>query len=137
MKDFVDIFREIDAAQNEEQKIRILRDNISPAMIDLIKYTLHENGEFFTTEVPDYTKDPTPDGLAFSNLYAEIKRFYVFRKDYPLSPKRKAELLIQTLESLGTEAPIFEQVIRRNFKSLTLETVNKAFPNLIPQKVTA
>lgn len=137
MKDFVDIFREIAVAQTEDQKIRILRDNASPALIDLMKYTFHENGEFFTTEVPDYTKDPTPDGLAFSNLYNEVKRFYVFRKDYPLAPKRKQELLVQTLESLGTEATIFEQVIRRKFDSLTIETINKAFPNLIPQKVTA
>ena len=66
-----------------------------------------------------------------SNLYSESKRFYILAKDYPLAEKRKEEILIQILESLGSEAPIMEQIIQRKFNSLTKGTVDAAFPGLI------
>jgi hypothetical protein len=131
MKAFLDIFRDLDNAQTEEQKIEILRANKSPALMDILRYGMHPNGGLYTSEVPPYKDENTPDGLAFSNLYAEVKRLYAIHKDYNLPAKRKEEILIQMLESLGTEAPILEQIITRKFKSINREIVDRAFPGLI------
>ena len=131
MKAFVDIFRELDNASTEDQKIAILRSNSSPALFDLLRYGLSPTQVLYTDKVPTYTKDEAPDGLAFSHLYAEMKRFYLLTKDYPISQERKEQILIQILESLGTEAPIMEQLVTRKFKSLSRDTVETAFPGLI------
>ena len=131
MQAFVDIFCALDNASSEEEKVQILRQNKSPAMIDLLRWAYHPNGEFYTNTPPTYTPDESPDGLAMSNLYSESKRFYILAKDYPLAEKRKEEILIQILESLGSEAPIMEQIIQRKFNSLTKGTVDAAFPGLI------
>jgi hypothetical protein len=138
MQAFIDIFHAIDNASSEEEKVHILRQNKSPAMIDILRWAYHPNGEFYTTTVPTYIPDESPDGLSMSNLYSESKRMYILAKDYPVDAKRKEEILIQILESLGSEAPIMEQIVQRKFKSLTKETVSAAFPGLfevVEQKV--
>lgn len=136
MKAFVDIFRDLDNAKTEEQKVEILRSNKSPALLDILRYGFHPNGELFTTKIPSYAKDPTPDGLAFTTMYSEVKRLYTLRKDFNLTENRKNEILVQMLEALGSEAPILEQIVSRKFASLNRETVDIAFPGLIERTET-
>jgi|APGre2960657404_1045060.scaffolds.fasta_scaffold27261_3 hypothetical protein len=131
-----EILEKVNQAKTEQEKISILRVNYSPALEDVFKWTYDPNVFFFISEIPLYTPDQAPDGLSFTSLYNEHKRFYLFHKNYKISSDKKTILLIQMLEALGAkEAKILEYTIKKNIPGLSYDLVNKAYPNFLANPI--
>jgi hypothetical protein len=128
MKQMIDIFRELKEAKSREEKIRIVQENQGSrpfALIYHMAYTPYARP--YTDVVPPYKKDEAPDGLSYTTLITESRRFYVLQKsETTVSDARKQELLIQMLESLGNEADILEQAIRGRLDDLPQDVVVEA-----------
>lgn len=131
-----EVFQEVSQASTEEQKVSLLRKHYSPAMEDVIQWAYNSNITLFTTEIPPYTPDQSPDGLALTSLYSEHKRFYMFLNDTRINSDRKTILLIQMLEALSlNEAKILEGIIKRNIPSVSKSLAEKAYPGIFSRPI--
>ena len=138
MKQIIDIFTELKAAKTREDKIRIMRENAKNeplAYLFHMAYTpLHRP---FTDVVPAYKKDDAPEGLSYTTIIAEYKRFYIFERNSSVAETRKMEILVQMLEALGKESEILEQAIRGRLDDLPQDVVVEAFGLHQPNSVVA
>jgi hypothetical protein len=131
-----EILEKVHSAKTEEEKINILRVNYSPALEDVFKWAYDPNIVFFTKEIPPYTLDVSPDGLSFTTLYNEHKRFYLFLNSSKINSERKTILLIQMLEALGPkESKVLENVIMKNIPSVPMDMASKAYPGLFSKPI--
>lgn len=131
-----EIFQQISQADTEEQKISLLRKNYSPAMEDVLQWAYNPNIKLFTKEIPPYTPDQSPDGLAVTSLYSEHKRFYMFLNDTKINTDRKIILLIQMLEAVSSnEAKVLENIIKKNIPDLSKSLVEKAYPGIFSRPI--
>lgn len=138
-----EIFQAVAAAPDRAAKIAILRENVSPCLVEILKYAYHPNCKFYTNVVPPFKNDDSPEGLSFSSLYNEYRKFYIYldqdteqkvhntRTDI----KRKEIVLIQALESVHPqEALILASLINGSFPKTTgtnKKLVEEAFPGLL------
>jgi hypothetical protein len=131
-----EIIEKASKEKTPKEKANILRAHSSSALQEVFRYAYDPKIEWFCKEPPGYTPDPAPEGLAYTTLMIEFRRFYLYTKDNPVAEKRKNELLIQLLESLHpTESKIVEQMIAGEIPGIDREVVDLAFPNLISAKV--
>ena len=133
-----EVLYKVEQAKTESEKINLLRVNYSPALEDTLRWAYDPNILFFTKTIPPYTPDLSPEGLAYTSLYSEHKRFYIFLRDYKLAEERKTVLLIQMLEALGkTESKILENIILKNIPEVSKDLACKAYPNFLnkPMKI--
>lgn len=134
-----EVFSEFEQRKTKHDRLAVLRFNQSWALKNVLKGVFDPNVEF-SVEVPEYKKQHTPIGLGHSSIHQELGKAYLFEKNNPrvpsnLTPQRKTELLIQSLEALeDKEAEIFANMIRKNLKvkGLTYDLVKEAFPDLLP-----
>jgi hypothetical protein len=121
------------SAKNENDIVRGLQVNNTSAIRELLRYAF-DRREWYRGETPPFSSDGSPDGLSPTSIYIEIKRFYIFKKEYKLPTKRKDEILIQILESISPkEAEMVESLLNGKFSDryeISLEIALKAFPNL-------
>lgn len=131
-----EVFEQVSQANTEEQKISVLRKHYSPALEDVIQWAYNPNVTLFTNDIPPYTPDQSPDGLAVTSLYSEHKRFYMFLNESRINSDRKTILLIQMLEALSSnEAKILESVIKRNIPSVSKSLAEKAYPGIFSRPI--
>lgn len=131
-----EVLSKVATAETEQKKINLLRENYSPALEDVLHWAYDPNIKFFTTTVPPYTPDQSPDGLAMTTLYSEHKRFYLFLEQSRVDKGRKNILLIQMLEALsGAEAKILEGVLNRNIPEVSKELAERAYPGLLQRPI--
>lgn len=100
---FTEIFEQIELAVDKDERIKILKKNESVPLKDFFRL-LYDDNIKFDVEIPTYKPAPEPAGLNFTYLFTEVKKLYRYIKGDPraeiLTPKKKKELLVVTLESL-------------------------------------
>ena len=128
-----EIFELAANAKTKEEKQKILRSNRTPAMMTVLYSTYHPSIQFDVNVFPEYKPEISPTGMALNSLYAEAKRLYIWNKKYELNPRRKAELLLQLLESLDAkESDLVSQIFAKKlkYKGLTYNFIAETFPEL-------
>ena len=128
--------------KSSEEKVKILRENDSKALRDILALNFRDDVIFnLPGDRPSELKlEETPIGLSTNTLYQQSRKLKIFIKGsgYDHLPQFKREsLFLQILESVhSSEAEILLQLcIDRKLKtSLTVEETNKAFPGLVPVK---
>jgi hypothetical protein len=121
-------------AKSREDNIRILRENGSHALKQLLHYAFFDNTKWYRNDLPPYTPEQAPEGLTVSSLFQESKRLYIFKESYNLPKDRKDILLIQILESVHPdEAKLLKELMGGTFEcgyGLSKTIVQSAFPDI-------
>jgi hypothetical protein len=128
-----EIIKEASQAEKKSDKVQILKSNECPALLLTLKFLFDPTVNLYTNNPPVYKQDPAPLGLSFNSLYSEAKKLYIFLKETAITPSRKDQLLIQTLESMH---PVDSELIYNRLKNSNLlrlngKIINEAFPGLI------
>ena len=138
-KNMYEIFEEFEKATTKNDKILVLRNNYNFTLYCTLRAAFHPNIKFVVTgQVPDYTPDNSPAGLAVNTMNMVVNKMYLFEVGNPkVSPNltldRKKQLLIQFLEGLeAKEAVILEQVLNKSLKvkGLTYPFLKETLPEL-------
>lgn len=126
-------------ANGPDDFVRGLRMNNTAGMRAVILLAFSES-PLYRNDLPPFTPDGSPEGLALSSMYAEIKRFYLFNKDYNLNTKRKDEILTQILESVNSmEVTLIRSLFEGTFAEtygINKDVASKAFPDLFAKAVS-
>ena len=126
-------------ANGPDDFVRGLRMNNTAGMRAVIILAFDES-PLYRNDLPPFTSDGSPEGLAPTSIYSEIKRFYLFRKDYNLNTKRKDEILTQILESVNSmEATLIRSLFEGTFAEtygISRDIATRAFPDLFPKAVS-
>lgn len=141
MKNIYEILDEIEEASSKKEKIDVIGKNLSPTLVQVFELAYHPQYQWLIKEMPDNYKIPTDmlPGITASQLSAQIRKFYMFRKGEPtaerLTPQKRNELLLQILESLEPrEAEVVIGIFNKDLgvKGLNYKLIKEAFPNLLP-----
>lgn len=141
-KNIYEVFEDFKSAKNKKDRLKVLQDNDTFALRNVLRGTFHPQAKFIIKETPDWKRqDDLPPGMAYNNMSHALDKVYLFMENHPRTPanlteKRKIELLIQVLESLEPkEADVYMGVIlkKQNVPHLTEALVNEAFPGILPQ----
>ena len=120
-------------ANDSNDIIRGLRQNNTAGMRDVIRYAF-EDSPWYRNDLPPFTPDGSPEGLAPTSIYAEVRRFYLFKRDYNMNTRRKDEILTQILESVNSmEVSLIRSLFEGNFSEkygITRDIAAQAFPNI-------
>jgi hypothetical protein len=73
-----EVFSLVNQAETEEEKIKILRQNKTPGMMELFKFAYEPTYVSLIKEVPKYKPDDSPYGYSYSDLNKEYHRIYYF-----------------------------------------------------------
>jgi hypothetical protein len=131
-----EILTKVAEQKTPKDKANVLRAHSTTALQEVLRYAYDPKVTWYCEKAPSYTADPSPEGLSYTTLMLEYRRFYLYTKENPVAEKRKNELLTQLLESLHpTEAMVIEQMIAGEIPGIDREVVDLAFPNLISTKV--
>lgn len=134
-----EVFDEVQKAPTKKDKILCLQKNYDYTLRCVLRAAFHPNIRFVITgDIPQYTPDKSPIGLAVISMNNVVDKLYLFevgntRTDPNLTLKRKKELFIQFLEGLeAREAEILVQIINKKIecKGLTYLIVKEALPEL-------
>lgn len=139
-KNIYEIFDEFEQANTDHERLKVIHDNLSVTLVNVLMLTFHPSYQWLVTEFPeDYKTPDTLPGVSICQLSTELRKLYLFRKDDPaaeqLSPRKQKELLIQYLESLEPrEAEVVIGIFKKNqgVNGLTYEFVKGCFPDLLP-----
>lgn len=125
-----EIIYDVRDAKTEEEKIKVLQRNRSPALIQLMKYAFLENYPKLNN-IPEYMPDDSPIGYSYAKLIREYKVVpYFFEKKEGLQYKKQQDKLKLMLESLHwTESALLENVLKKDTSSFgfDLNILRKAF----------
>ncbi len=138
MKNISEVFDDFEKANDENERINVLRRNDSKSLRGVLRGTYDPDVEFTISKVPLYKPSDAPEGLGYTTISQELDRAYLFQKNNPrvsatLSESRKETILIQMLEALEKrEAEIFMNMLLKKqvVKGLNAKLVKKAFPDL-------
>ena len=133
-----EVLRKVSNAKTKDEKIKILRDNNSPALRALLIWNFDDSIE---SAIPDgdvpYTPNDAPAGTDHSRLSHEYRGFYRFCKggDNRLSDMKRESMFIQLLEGLHKyEAELVCLVkdgnLNKGYKRITKAVVSGAFPQI-------
>jgi hypothetical protein len=141
-KNIYEVFDDFKSTKNKKDRIKVLQDNDTWALRQVLIGTLHPGAKFVIKEAPLFKRDDSlPPGMGYNNMTQVLDKIYLFMENNPRTPagltdKRKNELLIQILESLEPrEADVYMGIILKDQKIpyLTEALINEAFPGLLPQ----
>ena len=92
MKRIYEILEECKLQENLDDVLRILKQNQSPALKEVLRCAYHPNAEWYFKDWPKgYRKPDTLPGISQTNLYTEINRIYLFQKGHPVADKMTQE----------------------------------------------
>lgn len=142
-KNIYEVFDEFKTATNRASRVKVLQDNNSFALRNVLIGTFHPGVKFVFDKIPDYKSEEVPAGMSYNNITKALDTIYLFMENNPrvaptLTLDRKKELLIQTLESLEPrEAEVYANIILKDQKIpyLTEALVREAFPTLLPKSI--
>ena len=132
------IFENVAAANSLEARKKVLLENESNPLKDLLKYAFHPDIKFaLPSGAPPYKTVGSPDEYNPTYLYPNIRKFYLFVEGGHggITQLRREQLFIQLLESLHPkEAEVVIQVKDKklNYRGLTYKLVKKTFPEILP-----
>ena len=130
-----EILTKVNNAKMKDEKIKVLRDNDSVPLRQVLKGAFDPKIEWDLPEgTPPYKVNEAPAGTEHTLLFTETKRLWHFVKgaDPKLSKTRKEMMYIQMLERLhAVEAKLLISVNEKNlnatYKGLTDAVVKEAF----------
>jgi hypothetical protein len=141
MKNIYEIFDDFELAENKKERMKVIGDNLSKTLVEVLELTFHPQYEWLIKEMPE-NYSPAWDnknGFARCQLSTELRKLYMFQKGNPtaeaLTPKKQNELLILLLESLEPrEAEVVMGIFRKDqgVPGLTYKFIKEAFPNMLP-----
>lgn len=127
-------------AKSRQDLVRGLQQNNTASFREILRYAF-DGRPWYRNDLPSFTSDSSPEGLAPTSLWAEVKRLYLFKSDYNLPTKRKDEILIQILESTSkTENDLIRSLFDGSFTytyGIDKKDVEMAFPNLFGSQVVS
>ncbi len=130
-----EIATKINNAKDKPRKLKILQENDSVALRQVLKGAFHPDIEWLLPlgDVP-YTANDAPIGTEHTLLSQEAKRLYLFTKggDNTLSNTKRETLFIQMLEGLSAEEASFlvsvvNKRVNNEYKGFTANLVKDAF----------
>jgi hypothetical protein len=139
-KNMYEVFDEFELASSKKDKMKVIENNLSNTLIDVLKMTFHPDIQWLITEMPyEYKVPDTLPGISYANLSTELRKLYLFRKGNitaeSMTPRKRTELLLQLIESLEfREAEVIIGIISKDLgvKGLTYKFVKEAFPAMLP-----
>ena len=132
---FSEIATKINNAKDKPKKLKVLKENDSVPLRQVLKGAFDPNIEWLLPEgdVP-YTANDAPIGTEHTLLQQEAKRLYLFTKggDNTLSDTKRQTLFIQMLEGLSAEEAEFlvtvvNKKVNNKYKGFTANLVKDAF----------
>ena len=132
---FSEIATKINNAKDKPRKLKILQENDSVALRQVLKGAFHPDIEWLLPpgDVP-YTVNDAPLGTEHTVLSQEAKRLYLFTKggDDSISNTKRETLFIQMLEGLCAEEAEFlvtvvNKRVNNEYKGFTANLVKDAF----------
>ena len=132
------IFEDVAAANSIEARKKVLLENESNPLKDLLKYAFHPDIKFaLPSGAPPYKCIGSPDEYNPTYLYHKIRKFYLYIEGGHdgLTQLRRESLFISMLESLHPkEAQVVIQVKDKKLKyrGLTYKLVKETFPEILP-----
>ena len=132
------IFEEVAAASSFGARKKVLLDNESNPLKELLKYAFHPDIKFaLPSGSPPFKTVGSPDEYNPTYLYPNIKKFYLYIEGGHdgLTALRREQLFVQMLEGLHPkEAEVVLQVKDKKlkFRGLTYKLVKDTFPEIIP-----
>ena len=132
------IFEEVAASNSIEARKKVLLENESNPLKEILKYAFHPDIKFaLPPGKPPYKTIGSPDEYNPTYLYPNIRKFYLYIEGGHdgLTQLRREQLFVQMLEGLHPkEAEVVIQVKDKKlrYRGLTYKLVKKTFPDLIP-----
>ena len=132
------IFENVASANSLEARKKVLLENESNPLKDLLKYAFHPDIKFaLPSGAPPYKTIGSPDEYNPTYLYPNIRKFYLYVEGGHdgLTQLRREQLFVQMLESLHPkEAAVVIQVKDKklNYRGLTYKLVKTTFPEILP-----
>ena len=132
------IFEDVAAANSIKARKKVLLENESKPLKELLKYAFHPDIKFaLPPGKPPYKTIGSPDEYNPTYLYPNIRKFYLYIEGGHdgLTQLRREQLFVQMLESLHPkEAEVVIQVKDKKLKyrGLTYKLVKKTFPEILP-----
>ena len=132
---FSEIATKINNAKDKPKKLKVLKENDSVPLRQVLKGAFDPNIEWLLPEgdVP-YTANDAPIGTEHTLLQQEAKRLYLFTKggDNTLTNNKRETLFIQMLEGLSAEEAEFlvsvvNKKVNNKYKGFTANLVKEAF----------
>ena len=131
-----EIATKINNAKDKPRKLKVLKDNDSVALRQVLKGAFDPKIEWLLPKGDDipFNKNDAPIGTEHTMLQQEAKRLYLFTKggDNTISQNKRETLFIQMLEGLsGDEADFLITVVNKKinnkYKGFTANLVKEAF----------
>ena len=132
------IFEDVAAAKSVKDRKKVLLDNESNPLKELLKYAFHADIKYVLPEgAPPYKTIGSPDEWNPTYLYPNIRKLYLFVEGghEGLTTMRREQLFVQMLESLHPkEAEVLVQVKDKKLKyrGLTYKLVKETFSDILP-----
>ena len=132
------IFEEVAASNSIEARKKVLLENESNPLKEILKYAFHPDIKFaLPPGKPPYKTIGSPDEYNPTYLYPNIRKFYLYIEGGHdgLTQLRREQLFVSMLEGLHPkEAKVVIQVKDKKlkFRGLTYKLVKETFPDLIP-----
>lgn len=140
IKSMSEILEIVDKASTIADKVRILQENRSQALVDLLMGAFDARIKWLLPEGPVPYKPTKVSGLE-DRLYQEVRRFYIFVENggTNISQTKRESLFIEMLENMNPrDAKLLEAVKDKKlpFPSISVSIFAQAFPDISIQPVT-
>ena len=131
-----EIATKINNAKDKPRKLKVLKDNDSVSLRQVLKGAFDPKIEWLLPKGDDipFTRNDAPVGTEHTQLRQEAKRLYLFTKggDNTLSNNKRETIFIQMLEGLSAEEAEFlvavvNKKINNKYKGFTGNLVKEAF----------
>ena len=132
------IFEDVAAANSIKARKKVLLENESEPLKEILKYAFHPDIKFaLPPGKPPFKTIGSPDEYNPTYLYPNIRKFYLYIEGGHdgLTQLRREQLFIQMLEGLHPkEAEVVIQIKDKklNYRGLTYKLVKTTFPEILP-----
>ena len=131
-----EIATKINNAKDKPRKLKVLKDNDSVSLRQVLKGAFDPKIEWLLPKGDDipFTRNDAPVGTEHTQLRQEAKRLYLFTKggDSTLSSNKRETIFIQMLEGLSADEAEFlvtvvNKKVNNKYKGFTGNLVKEAF----------
>jgi hypothetical protein len=132
-----DVLKQTAKLKTKVDKIDYLRKMNSTPLRDILRINFDDDiVSMLPPGAPPYKKDNMPDGMNYSTLQQQYKKFkYFFKGQYTdMNPVKRENMFLELLESIHPDdAQVFIDAKDKSlkYKGLTKKLVMDSFPNLI------